>query len=62
MDKHSDILAYRINDATRIIGLGRSAIYGLIASGKLKAIKIGGRTLITRTAIEALISEASDNA
>jgi len=53
-----EIFAFRVNDACRAIGLGRTALYGLIAEGKLKPIKVAGRTLIPRSEIERLIEEA----
>ena len=54
--------SYRIDDACRVLGIGRTALYAQIAAGRLKAIKIAGRTLITRAEIERLIAEASANA
>jgi len=39
------------NEAARIAGIGRTTLYGAIASGTLKSIKIGKRRLI---AVEAL--------
>jgi hypothetical protein len=38
-------LAYRVNDAAKIIGLSRASIYNLIAAKKLHSIVIGGRRL-----------------
>lgn len=58
----SEIFAFRVNDACRAIGLGRTALYALIADGKLKPIKVAGRTLIPRAEIERLITEASADA
>ncbi|MCJ0899763.1 helix-turn-helix domain-containing protein [Rhodococcus sp. ARC_M13] len=37
-------------------GLGRTSIYGYIAAGKLKSIKVGRRRLVAETAIEELIA------
>lgn len=51
-------IAYRVNDACHAIGLGRTKLYSLIAEGKLKPVKIAGRTLIPRSEIERLIEEA----
>ena len=51
--------AYRVNDACRSLGIGRSTLYKLIAERKLKPITIGGRTLIPRAEIERLIAEGS---
>ena len=38
--------AYSIAEAAHITGRGRSTIYELIAAGRLKARKLGSRTVI----------------
>jgi excisionase family DNA binding protein len=40
----------------RLGGIGRTTVYELIASGKLEAVKLGSRTLVTATSIEALLA------
>jgi excisionase family DNA binding protein len=50
-------LAYRVNEFCRVVGLGRTKVYALIAEGKLATIKIGGRRLTPREAALALIAE-----
>lgn len=55
-------LLLRINDACHAIGLGRTKIYALIQSGRLKVVRIGGRTLIERSEIERLIAVARGEA
>ncbi len=42
----SQKLAYRIDEAVKASGLGRSFLYERMASGELKSIKVGGRRLI----------------
>jgi excisionase family DNA binding protein len=49
--------AYRINEAVAAYRLSRSTIYKLIAAGTLHTVKIGGRRLIPRDALEALLNE-----
>lgn len=49
--------ALRVNDASTLYGLSRSTIYKLMAAGTLRTVKIGGRRLIPRDVLEALISE-----
>ncbi len=39
-------LAYSITAATEAVSIGRSTLYKEISSGRLKSLKIGGRTLI----------------
>jgi excisionase family DNA binding protein len=41
-------LAYRIDEAVKASGLGRTFLYERIASGELKSVKIGGRRLILK--------------
>ena len=40
-------LCVRINDAARMIGIGRTKLYELISSGELETVKIGKATRIT---------------
>ena len=49
-------LALRIPDFTRVTGLSRSKAYSMIASGELRAIKVGGRRLIPYAEAERLVS------
>jgi excisionase family DNA binding protein len=42
----TDKLAYRIDEAIKATGLGRTLLYENIASKKLKSFRIGGRRLI----------------
>ena len=39
-------LLHSIQASTRILGIGRSSLYGLITEGKIYTVKIGRRTLI----------------
>jgi len=45
-----------IKQATFELGIGRSAVYELIAAEKLKTVKIGRRRLVAREAIEEFIA------
>ena len=49
--------AYTVEGACqRLGGIGRTTAYGLIAAGKLEAVKLGSRTLITAASIDALLA------
>jgi excisionase family DNA binding protein len=48
-----------IKQATFELGIGRSAVYELIATGKLKTVKIGRRRLVAPEAIEEFIAGLS---
>ena len=48
-------LAHSIPNACRRIGIGRTALYELVASGELKTIKFGSRTLVPESELKRLI-------
>ncbi|WP_370170024.1 helix-turn-helix domain-containing protein [Sphingobium abikonense] len=49
-----EVLAISIDDTAKALGIGRSSVYALLKSGKLDAIKIGRRTLLTTESIKRL--------
>ena len=49
-------LAYSINDAVRVSGLGRTTLYGLISKGEIKVRKVGARTLVPADSLRAFLS------
>lgn len=50
-------LAYRVNDASRVSGLG--TIYKLIGEGKLCSVLVAGRRLIPADALRDLLRGAA---
>jgi excisionase family DNA binding protein len=46
-----DIRLYRIRDAMKLLGLGRTTIYELIRSGRLRSVREGRTRLIPASAI-----------
>lgn len=53
--KPEDKLALRIKEAAAVSGLSRSTIYKLLSANKLRAVKVGGRRLILRESLLALL-------
>lgn len=51
-------IAVRIPEAIRLIGIGRSKLYELIASGDVEVVKIGSCTLIPMVSLHRLIERA----
>jgi excisionase family DNA binding protein len=48
-------LAYTVSDFCRAVGLGRSTVNNMIASGDLESVKIGYRRLIPYAEAVALL-------
>ncbi|VVM47864.1 hypothetical protein PS662_00630 [Pseudomonas fluorescens] len=57
--EHIAPLAVSVEDAARVVGYSRSGVYELIASGDLKAFKLGRRRLILMTELKAWIERAA---
>jgi excisionase family DNA binding protein len=51
-------LAYTINDFGRMIGLGRSTIYAMIAKGEIAVAQVGCRKLIPHSEAVALLERS----
>jgi excisionase family DNA binding protein len=48
-------LALRVNEAAAVTGLSRSTLYVLMRNGALRSVRVAGRRLIPRDALEALL-------
>ena len=48
-------IAYSVNDACKLLGLGRTLLYQMIGDGRVEARKIGKRTLITAASLHRLV-------
>ncbi len=57
MESH---LLYSVNEAAEQLRIGRSALYELINTGRLRSLKIGNRRLIARRDLEAFIASSLD--
>lgn len=55
-------LALSIDDTSKAIGCARGTTYKLIREGKLRAVKLGARTVIPRREIERLLGLDTPNA
>lgn len=49
-------LGYSIREACQASSLGRTTIYSHISAGRLRAVRVGGRTIIPAEALHALIA------
>lgn len=58
MQADSGKIAYRIDEAVKASGLGRTFLYERMASGELKSIKLGGRRLILHSDLMEFLTHA----
>lgn len=55
MSRRPEPLAVRIPEACRMVGIGRSKLYELIADGTIQIVKIGSITVIPVSQLRALV-------
>jgi excisionase family DNA binding protein len=48
--------AFRVNDFCALYSISRSSAYKLMADGKLRTVRVGGRRLIPKESAEDLLS------
>lgn len=58
MEAPPDLLSVTVSEAVRMTGLSRSSLYRLLAAGRLRAVKLAGRTLIPVAGLRELIATA----
>lgn len=49
-------ICVRVNDAARMIGVGRTKLYELIASGEVETVKLGKSTRIVTASLHRLVT------
>jgi hypothetical protein len=52
-----EAFAYTVPDACRMGGFGRTLLYKLAKNGRLRLLKVGGRTLVCGNSLRGLIAE-----
>ncbi len=53
-------LAFRVDEVARLGGPGRTRVYELAAAGKLKLVRVGGRTLVHGDSLRLLLSDGCE--
>ena len=51
--------AFHVKEAAKVYGWSRSTLYKMMKEGTLHSVRVGGRRLIPRDALEALIAEGN---
>jgi excisionase family DNA binding protein len=52
-------MAYRIEDACRLLGIGKTKLYDLAAGNHIRMLKIGRRTVVDAASLSAFIARAA---
>jgi excisionase family DNA binding protein len=52
----SEPICVKINDAARMIGVGRTKLYELIAAKQVEVVKFGKSTRVTTESLRALVT------
>ncbi len=47
-----------VDEAAALLGIGRSVLYSLIGSGRIRSISVGRRRLIPSSAVREFVDEA----
>jgi excisionase family DNA binding protein len=47
---------YTVEEAARVLGIGRSLAYALVRTGQLPALRIGRRLVVPRAALDRLVA------
>ena len=58
MENTEEKLIYSVEEAAKLLGIGRSAAYEAARSGELPVIRIGRRWLVSKQALDRMLSEA----
>ena len=61
MDTTEGKLVYTVEEAGRLLGIGRSAAYEAARSGEIPVIRIGRRWLVSKIALDRMLSEAGQS-
>lgn len=54
-------ISYRIDEAVKMTGIGRTTMYKLVSDGKLRTVRVGGCTLIPADELKALFAPEKPN-
>jgi excisionase family DNA binding protein len=52
------VLAYSVEEVGRLLGIGRTLAYAAVARGEIPSVKIGGRTIVPKVAVERMLAQA----
>jgi excisionase family DNA binding protein len=58
--QHGEKLLYRVPEAARLLALGQSKMWELVARGEIESVKIDGARRISRDAIQSYLARLAE--
>jgi excisionase family DNA binding protein len=55
-------LLHPVSEAAQILGVGRTTLYGLFKAGEIKSVRIGTRTVVPHSELEAYVERLTAEA
>ena len=52
-----DALLISVQDAAELLGIGRTRCFGLVSTGRISSVRIGGRRLVVRASLHDFVQE-----
>lgn len=60
MQRNDEAAVYTIEEAARLLGIGRSSAYAAAQRGEIPTIRLGRRLVVPKVAFERLLQPAND--
>lgn len=54
-----EVLILKIEEAARVLGIGRTTAYAAVKSGDIPTVRIGGRRFIPKPALMRMLEQAN---
>ncbi|WP_368492528.1 helix-turn-helix domain-containing protein [Sandarakinorhabdus limnophila] len=54
-------LAYSIRETCAVLPVGKTKLFAMIKAGELRVVRIGGRTLVPASSLQALLEGGNGN-
>lgn len=56
MDKQLEAITYTVEEAAKLLGVGRNSAYEAVKAGQIPTVRIGKRILVPKIALEKLLN------
>ncbi len=59
MERGNEPMTYKVEEAAKLLRIGRNQAYDAVANGEIPSIRIGKRILVPRIALERMLAVPS---